>query len=70
MAPAIPSDSEGSEGSDGGDNEDGAAGGATGGDVFKDGLRLSREEDGGQDENMASAFKGLKIVDPRRKKIN
>ena len=64
MAPAIPSDSEGSD-DDGGDGE-----GATGGDVFQDGLRLSREEDGGRDENMASAFKGLKIVDPRRKKIN
>ena len=49
MAPAIPSDSEGSD--DGGDGE-----GATGGDVFQDGLRLSREEDGGRDENMASAF--------------
>ena len=37
-------------------------------DVFRDGVRFSREEDGGRDENMARAFKDLGITDPRRKK--
>ena len=67
MAPVIPTDSEGESGSDsdGGDED-----GAMGGDVFQDGLRLSREEDGGRDESMATAFRDLKMIDPRRKKIN
>ena len=67
MAPVIATDSEGESGSgsDGGEED-----GTIGGDVFKDGVRLSREEDGGRDESMASAFRGLKIIDPRRKKVN
>ena len=67
MAPVIATDSEGESGSDsdGGDED-----GAMGGDVFQDGLRLSREEDGGRDESMATAFRDLKMIDPRRKKIN
>ena len=66
MAPVIPTDSEGESGSDsdGGDED-----GAMGGDVFEDGIRLSREEDGGTDESMALAFRDLRMIDPRRKKM-
>ena len=68
MVALIPTDSEGESGSgsDDCDDEDGAMGG----EVFQGGLRLSREEDGGRDENMAFAFRNLKMIDPRRKKIN
>ena len=67
MAPLIPTDSEGeSGGGSDGDDEDGAMGG----DVFQDGIRFSREEDGGRVESMASAFRDLRMIDPRRKKIN
>lgn len=63
MAPVIDSDSEGESSDD--EDEDGMMGG----DVFQDGVRLSREEDGGSIDNMASAFRNLKMIDPRRKKM-
>ena len=66
MAPIYATDSEG-DSSD--DDDNGNEDGAMGGDVFEDGIRLSREEDGGTDESMASAFRDLRMIDPRRKKI-
>lgn len=68
MAPTIATDSEGGDSSSSNDGDDEE--GAVGGDVFVEGgVRLSREEDGGRDETMASAFNNLKMIDPRRKKI-
>ena len=34
---------------------------------FPDGVKLSREEDGGTVDSMTSAFGKLKMIDPRRK---
>ena len=65
MAPIYATDSEGDSSDDNNGDEDGAMGG----DVFEDGIRLSREEDGGTDESMASAFRDLRMIDPRRKKM-
>ena len=65
MAPIYATDSEGDSSDDDNGNEDGAMGG----DVFEDGIRLSREEDGGTDESMALAFRDLRMIDPRRKKM-
>ena len=67
MAPLIATDSEGSNSSNNGEKgEEGAMGED---DVFQDGVRFSKEEDGGRDEGMAEAFRGLGMIDPRRKKI-
>ena len=65
MAPTYATDS--SEGGSGEEDED--EDGVVGGDVFQNGVKLSREEDGGRDEDMASIFRDLKMIDPRRKKI-
>ena len=64
MAAIIATDSEGdSSGKEGDEEEDGAKGGV----FFSDGVKLSREEDGGAVDSMASAFGKLKMIDPRRK---
>ena len=65
MAHVYATDSE----SDSSNDDNGDEDGAMGGDVFEDGIRLSREEDGGTDESMALAFRDLRMIDPRRKKM-
>ena len=65
MAAIIATDSEGDSSGKEGDNEE--EDGAKGGVFFSDGVKLSREEDGGAVDSMASAFGKLKMIDPRRK---
>ena len=67
MAAIIATDSEGDSSGKEGDNEE--EDGAKGGVLSSDGVKLSREEDGGVVDSMASAFGKLKMIDPRRKKV-
>ena len=65
MAAIIATDSEGDSSGKEGDNEE--EDGAKSWVFFSDGVKLSREEDGGAVDSMASAFGKMKMIDPRRK---